>query len=108
MEFGRPGRLKVFNHDMSGTGHIAIRAEVAGEGFDHAAFRAIGWKGRFLVIGFAGRFVGSVAAGIEFDPRFWGWAWVGQVIDGKTVREGPCTPRSARARRVGNASGWRR
>jgi membrane protease YdiL (CAAX protease family) len=36
--------------------------------------------GFFLVIGFTGRFIGSAAAGIEFDPRFWGWAWVAQVM----------------------------
>jgi membrane protease YdiL (CAAX protease family) len=36
--------------------------------------------GFFLVIGLTGRFIGSVAAGIEFDPRFWGWAWVAQVM----------------------------
>lgn len=36
--------------------------------------------GFFLAIGLAGRFLGSVAAGIEFDPRFWGWAWVLQVL----------------------------
>ena len=36
--------------------------------------------GFFLVIGLAGRYIGSVAAGIEFDPRFWGWAWVAQVM----------------------------
>ena len=36
--------------------------------------------GFFLVIGFTGRFIGSVAAGIEFEPRFWGWAWVAQVM----------------------------
>ncbi len=34
----------------------------------------------FLVIGLTGRFIGSVAAGIEFDPVFWGWAWVAQVM----------------------------
>ena len=36
--------------------------------------------GCFLVIGITGRFIGSVAAGIEFEPRFWGWAWVAQVM----------------------------
>ena len=36
--------------------------------------------GFFLVIGFTGRFIGSAIAGIEFDPKFWGWAWVAQVI----------------------------
>ncbi len=34
----------------------------------------------FLVIGLTGRFIGSVAAGIEFEPEFWGWAWVAQVM----------------------------
>ena len=36
--------------------------------------------GFFLVIGLAGRFIGSAVAGIEFDPKFWGWAWVVQVM----------------------------
>jgi membrane protease YdiL (CAAX protease family) len=36
--------------------------------------------GFFLVIGLAGRYIGSAVAGIEFDPRFWGWAWVAQVM----------------------------
>lgn len=36
--------------------------------------------GFFLAIGLAGRLIGSAAAGIEFDPRFWGWAWVAQVM----------------------------
>jgi membrane protease YdiL (CAAX protease family) len=34
----------------------------------------------FLVIGISGRFIGSTIADIEFDPKFWGWAWVGQVM----------------------------
>ena len=34
----------------------------------------------FLVIGLSGRFIGSVVSGIEFDPKFWGWAWVAQVM----------------------------
>ena len=34
----------------------------------------------FLVIGLAGNFIGSAAAGLEFDPAFWGWAWVAQVM----------------------------
>ncbi len=34
----------------------------------------------FLVIGLTGRVIGSAAAGIEFNPRFWGWAWVAQVM----------------------------
>ena len=36
--------------------------------------------GFFLVIGLAGSFIGSAAAGIEFDPKFWGWAWAAQVL----------------------------
>lgn len=36
--------------------------------------------GFFLAIGFAGRFIGSAAAGIEFNPEFRGWAWVAQVM----------------------------
>lgn len=36
--------------------------------------------GFFLAIGLAGRFIGSAAAGIDFDPGFWGWAWVAQVM----------------------------
>ncbi len=36
--------------------------------------------GLFLVIGLAGRLFGSAVAGIDFDPRFWGWAWVAQVM----------------------------
>jgi membrane protease YdiL (CAAX protease family) len=36
--------------------------------------------GFFLVIGLSGRFIGSVATGIEFEPKFWGWAWVAQVL----------------------------
>ena len=34
----------------------------------------------FLVIGLSGRYIGSVAAGIDFDPEFWGWSWVAQVL----------------------------
>ncbi|MDJ0906286.1 MAG: CPBP family intramembrane metalloprotease [Woeseiaceae bacterium] len=34
----------------------------------------------FLAIGLAGRFLGSLAVGIEFDPQFWGWAWVASVM----------------------------
>ncbi len=34
----------------------------------------------FLAIGFTGRFIGSLAVGIEFDPQFWGWAWVASVM----------------------------
>ena len=34
----------------------------------------------FLVIGFGGGYIGSVVAGIEFSARFWGWAWVAQVM----------------------------
>ena len=36
--------------------------------------------GFFLVIGLTGRFIGSLAVGIDFDPRFWGWAWVASVM----------------------------
>ena len=36
--------------------------------------------GFFLAIGFTGHFIGSAAVGIEFGPRFWGWAWVAQVM----------------------------
>ena len=36
--------------------------------------------GCFLVIGLTGNYIGSAAAGIEFDPGFWGWAWVAQVM----------------------------
>ncbi len=36
--------------------------------------------GFFLAIGLAGHFVGAAAAGIEFEPQFWGWAWVAQVM----------------------------
>jgi len=36
--------------------------------------------GVFLAIGLTGRFIGSAAAGIEFEPKFWGWAWAAQVM----------------------------
>ena len=36
--------------------------------------------GFFLAIGLVGRFIGSAVTGIEFDPKFWGWAWVAQVM----------------------------
>jgi membrane protease YdiL (CAAX protease family) len=36
--------------------------------------------GFFLVIGLTGRLLGSAAWGIAFDPTFWGWAWVAQVM----------------------------
>lgn len=36
--------------------------------------------GFFLLVGLGGRFIGSVVAGIEFDPEFRGWAWVVQVM----------------------------
>ena len=36
--------------------------------------------GVFIVIGLTGNFIGSAATGIEFDPKFWGWAWVAQVM----------------------------
>lgn len=50
----------------------------------------------FLVMGFAGRFIGSAAAGIEFDPRFWGWAWVAQVMVMQLIIPG-----------LGEELGWR-
>jgi membrane protease YdiL (CAAX protease family) len=34
----------------------------------------------FMAIGLAGRFIGAAVAGIAFDLRFWGWAWVVQVM----------------------------
>ena len=52
--------------------------------------------GFFLAIGFLGRFIGSVAAGIEFTPRFWGWAWVAQVMVSQLVIAG-----------LGEEFGWR-
>ena len=36
--------------------------------------------GFFLVIGLAGGFIGAAATGFEFNPKFWGWAWVAQVM----------------------------
>ena len=36
--------------------------------------------GFFLLIGLCGRFIGSAAAGIPFDPTFRGWTWVAQVM----------------------------
>ena len=36
--------------------------------------------GFFLVIGLAGGFIGAAATGIEYNPKFWGWAWVAQVM----------------------------
>lgn len=50
----------------------------------------------FLVIGLTGRFIGSVAAGIEFDPKFWGWAWVAQVMVAQLLIAG-----------LGEEFGWR-
>lgn len=52
--------------------------------------------GFFLLIGFTGNVVGSVAAGIEFAPRFWGWAWVAQVLIMQLVIAG-----------LGEEFGWR-
>lgn len=52
--------------------------------------------GFFLVIGFAGRFIGSAVAGLQFDPRFWGWAWVAQVMIAQFVIAG-----------LGEEFGWR-
>ena len=50
----------------------------------------------FLAIGFTGNLIGSAAAGIEFDPRFWGWAWVAQVLIMQLVIAG-----------LGEEFGWR-
>lgn len=36
--------------------------------------------GFFLVIGLTGGFIGAAATGIEYNPKFWGWAWVAQVM----------------------------
>ncbi len=36
--------------------------------------------GFFLFVGLTGSFVGSVISGIDFDPKFWSWAWVLQVM----------------------------
>jgi membrane protease YdiL (CAAX protease family) len=36
--------------------------------------------GFFLVLGLTGGFIGAAATGIEFDPKFWGWAWAAQVM----------------------------
>ena len=52
--------------------------------------------GFFLVIGLTGHFIGSAAAGIEFSARFWGWAWVAQVMVAQLVIAG-----------LGEEFGWR-
>jgi len=52
--------------------------------------------GFFLVMGLSGRFIGSAAAGIEFDPKFWGWAWVAQVMGMQLLIAG-----------MGEEFGWR-
>ena len=52
--------------------------------------------GFFLLIGFTGNFIGSAAAGIEFAPKFWGWAWVAQVLIMQLVIAG-----------LGEEFGWR-
>ena len=52
--------------------------------------------GYFLLVGLTGRFIGSVAVGIDFDPRFWGWAWVAQVMLTQLLIPG-----------VGEEFGWR-
>ena len=52
--------------------------------------------GFFLLFGLTGRFIGSAAAGIEFDPRFWGWAWVAQVMIAQLLIPG-----------LGEEFGWR-
>jgi membrane protease YdiL (CAAX protease family) len=36
--------------------------------------------GFFLVIGLTGGYIGAAATGIEYNPKFWGWAWVAQVM----------------------------
>ena len=36
--------------------------------------------GFFLLVGLTGGFIGAAATGIAFDPQFWGWAWVVQVM----------------------------
>lgn len=50
----------------------------------------------FLVIGLTGRFIGSAAAGIEFDLEFWGWTWVAQVMVAQFIIAG-----------LGEEFGWR-
>ncbi len=52
--------------------------------------------GFFLVIGFTGGFIGAAVAGIEFEPRFWGWAWVAQVMITQFLIPG-----------IGEEFGWR-
>ena len=52
--------------------------------------------GFFLEIGLFGRFIGSAATGIEFEPTFWGWAWVAQVLIMQTLIPG-----------LGEEFGWR-
>mgnify|MGYP001555497745 CR=1 FL=1 len=36
--------------------------------------------GFFLFIGLAGGVIGAAATGAEYNPKFWGWAWVAQVM----------------------------
>lgn len=50
----------------------------------------------FLAIGLAGRFIGSAAAGTDFDLEFWGWPWVAQVMLTQVVIVG-----------LGEEFGWR-
>lgn len=50
----------------------------------------------FLVIGLTGRFIGSAATGLEFDLKFWGWAWVAQVMVAQFIIAG-----------LGEEFGWR-
>lgn len=50
----------------------------------------------FLVVGIAGKFLGSLVAGIRFDFQFWGWAWVAQVMIVQLIIPG-----------IGEELGWR-
>ena len=52
--------------------------------------------GFFLVIGLTGHFIGSAAAGIEFNAHFWGWAWAAQVMIAQLLIAG-----------LGEEFGWR-
>ena len=52
--------------------------------------------GFFLAIGLAGGYIGAAATGIGFNPTFWGWAWVAQVMVTQLVIPG-----------FGEEFGWR-
>lgn len=52
--------------------------------------------GFFLVIGLAGGYIGAAATGIEYNPKFWGWAWVAQVMIMQLLIPG-----------IGEEFGWR-